>query len=270
MDVLCVQYVGYLRVRYIVCLSHLNSSRHSLSHTRFILYAPMPMHTHTHTQAQVFSQSAQNPPFSIRIIDPDYPEDTNFQFESNHTIVYGPSEYNTLALPKAIKGKFKLASYHRSVTKKFMPILVQSKVARTGNHLEICKVAVQIRSNLNNLGSLRDITVAMAVPPTVIGKTVKIVPGVAGGVYDELKRVIRWNIKELKQGSSVVMGAEVMVTSNLLVDELPKFPILLRCTSVEDTVSSVQVDCKQLDEQHPVTLNVVTLSSFKLLHRLPS
>lgn len=222
-------------------------------------------------EASVSTYHPQNIPFSLRIQDPDYPDDSQarFQFDTNYVTLYGTSEFNTLSVPKDVKGKVKVASYHRSVTKKFMPILVQSKVSRSGTHLEHCKVAVQIRTNLNNVGSIRNITVAMAVPPTVIGSTLSIDSGPGAGEYDDLKRTIRWQVEELQQGSSIVFGAEVLVASTLLVDELPKFPILLRCNSVEDTVSSVIVDCQQLDENHPVTLSVTTQRSFQLLHRLP-
>ena len=204
-------------------------------------------------------------------MDPDYLEDTNVHFNETYITVYGPAEFNTLTVPKPIKDNFQLATYSRSVTKKFMPLLVQSRVVRTGSHLEKCQVAVQIRTNLNNVGSLREITLIMAVPPTIVGKTIFIISGDGStGTYDELKRVIRWSVKELKQGSSISFGVESMVTSTCLVDEMPKFPIMLRCTSVEDTVSSMQVECKELDGNHPVALNVVRKRSFRLLHRLPS
>jgi len=181
-----------------------------------------------------------------------------------------------------------------------MPVLVQSKVERFGgDELEQCKISIQIRSNLNNVGSLRDITVAVAVPPTVLSKTLKLTTGAEdwNGSYDELKRVIKWRVNELSQGSSVAFGAEVRVaganpsnTGNkdknggkgsqkkkqrkrppmMMADELPRFPILLRCSSIQDTVSSVQVDCKELEGgRHPADIDVIMQRSFKLLHRLP-
>jgi len=222
-------------------------------------------------EAAVSTFHPENIPFSLRILDPDYPDDSQgiIRFDTTYITFRGPSEFNTLAVPKDVRDKVKVASYHRSVTKNIMPVLVQSKVTRSGSHLEHCEVAVQIRSNLNNMGSVNNITLAMAIPPTVIAKTLSITSGPGDGEYDELKRIIRWQVKEIQQGSSIVLGAEVMVASSLLLDELPKFPILLRCSSVEDTVSSVVVECQQLDEDHPVTLNVATYRSFQLLHRLP-
>ena len=77
--------------------------------------------------AQIISSDAiKNPPFAIRLCDPDYPED-NYQFDTNFMTYYGSGEFNTLNIPKAVLGQIKVASYQRSVTKKFMPVLVQSK-----------------------------------------------------------------------------------------------------------------------------------------------
>lgn len=221
--------------------------------------------------AIVSSLHPQNPPFSIRVLDPDYPEESqnNIQFNQTYISFHGPLEYNTISVPKAIREVINVASYHRSVTKQIMPVLVQSRVHRFGENLNRCQVAVQIRSNLNNVGNLKEITLAVAVPPTVIGKSIHVVPGPGNGEYDDLRRVLCWKMNELDHGSSILFSAEASVTSKLLIDELPKFPVLLRCKSTEDTVSSIQVDCKQLDAAHPVTLNVTMERSFQLLHRLP-
>lgn len=78
-----------------------------------------------HTQI-ISSDAVKNPPFALRVTDPDYPED-NYQFDTNFMTYYGSGEFNTMSIPKAVLGKVKVASYQRSVTKKFMPILVQSK-----------------------------------------------------------------------------------------------------------------------------------------------
>ncbi len=78
-----------------------------------------------HTQI-ISSDAVKNPPFALRLSDPDYPED-NYEFDTNFMTYYGSGEYNTLSIPKAVMGKVKVASYQRTVTKKFMPVLVQSK-----------------------------------------------------------------------------------------------------------------------------------------------
>ncbi len=110
--------------------------------------------------------------------------------------------------------------------------------------------------------------VCCAVPPTVISKTFKITTG--EGTFDEFKRLIRWNVKELAVGSSVIFGAEVQISlKNISIDELPKFPVLIRCNSTDDIISSVEVDVKEING-HPATIVVMKNHSFRLLHRLPS
>jgi hypothetical protein len=166
---------------------------------------------------------------------------------------------------------------------------------------------------------LKDLVICCAVPPTVISKSLRITTG--EGVYDEFKRMIRWNVKELPIGNSLVFGAEVKINmgstgtgtgagtgampnngngnsmnmstssssmrnnnpnnnsnsnnngstqgDNLHIDELPKFPVLIRCRSTSDNVSSVDVEIREVDG-HPATIVPLKHHSFRLLHRLPS
>ncbi len=74
----------------------------------------------------ISSETGSNPPVALRLSDPDYPED-NYQFDTNFMTYYGSGEFNTLSIPKAVMGQVKVATYQRTVTKKFMPLLVQSK-----------------------------------------------------------------------------------------------------------------------------------------------
>ena len=142
------------------------------------------------------------------------------------------------------------------------------RIVRTGAHLEKCLLAIQIRSNLKNKGSLKDLIVCCAVPPTVISKTLSITTG--EGIYDDLKRMIQWNVKELPVGNSLIFRAEVDIAmKNISVDDLPKFPILIRCASLADTVSSVEVELREV-EGYPTTIVPLRHHSFRLLHRLPS
>ena len=134
--------------------------------------------------------------------------------------------------------------------------------------MDKCLLAIQIRSNLKNKGSLKDLNICCAVPPTVISETLNITTG--EGTFDEFKRIIRWNVKELAVGKSIVFGAEVQVSlKNMSIDELPKFPVLIRCTSVDDIISSVEIDTKEL-AGYPATIVAMKNYSFRLLHRLPS
>ena len=130
------------------------------------------------------------------------------------------------------------------------------------------RLETRSKSNLKNKGSLKNLIVCCAVPPTVIGKTLKITRG--EGIYDDFKRMIRWNVKELPVGGTLIFGAEVDVAmKNILVDDLPKFPILIRCSSMSDTVSSVEVEVNEV-EGYPTTIVPLRHHSFRLLHRLPA
>jgi len=127
-------------------------------------------------------------------------------------------------------------------------------------------VAIQLRSNMNNKGNLKDIVLAMSVPPTVIGNTLKVIRG--DGQYDTLRRVVKWTLQELPKGESLMVGAHVKVLSTLYSDELPNFPVILRCTSAEDIISSVKVDATSV-RGSPATLALKKMYSCRLLHRLP-
>ena len=55
-----------------------------------------------HTQI-ISSDALKNPPFALRLADPDYPEE-NYQFDTNFMTFYGSGEYNTMSIPKAVLG----------------------------------------------------------------------------------------------------------------------------------------------------------------------
>ncbi len=133
--------------------------------------------------------------------------------------------------------------------------------------MEKCQLAIQIRSNLKNKGSLKDLKVCCAVPPSVVGSSLNITVG--DGTWDDLKRVITWNVKELAVGKSLLLGAEVDVSlSNILIDELPKFPVMIRCSSTSDTVSSLEIELREVTG-YPAQISALKHHSFRLLHRLP-
>lgn len=193
-------------------------------------------------------------------------EGDSYQYDTKFVTLYGDSQLNVVTVPRSHKEKFKVATYHRSVMKKFMPVEIDTEVVRKGN---LCKIVVKVQSkrNVHTKGTLEDMVVAMAVPPTVIGKTLKIVSG--DGKYDSLKRIVKWSVNKLESGETLRFEAEVTVAKGVIHEqELPKFPIVLRCISKEDTVSSIEVNIEQM-KNHPVSLNVVQHRSFKILHRLP-
>lgn len=66
-----------------------------------------------------------------------------------------------------------------------VPIRVQIRT-RLSEHENICRVALQISSNPSNKSELNDLSIFMAVPPTIVGSSVKTFP--VGGVWNENQR----------------------------------------------------------------------------------
>eukprot|EP00559_Dactyliosolen_fragilissimus_P000575 CAMPEP_0184866472 /NCGR_PEP_ID=MMETSP0580-20130426/22496_1 /TAXON_ID=1118495 /ORGANISM="Dactyliosolen fragilissimus" /LENGTH=274 /DNA_ID=CAMNT_0027366173 /DNA_START=176 /DNA_END=1000 /DNA_ORIENTATION=+ len=215
--------------------------------------------------AQVHSSNAKkNPPFILQCSNNENSEETKFRY--NEKLVDVGGEKKVVQIPKVTLARTQVASYQSTFNKMFMPILVQTKVVRSGQKSERCMVAIQLRSNMNNKGNLKDIVLAMSVPPTVIGNTLKVIRG--DGQYDTLRRVVKWTLQELPKGESLMVGAHVKVLSTLYSDELPNFPVILRCTSAEDIISSVKVDATSV-RGSPATLALKKMYSCRLLHRLP-
>lgn len=130
------------------------------------------------------------------------------------------------------------------------------------------RIAVQVRSKLSNLGDLQDFTIAVSVPDRVNGDTVEVLKG--SGVYDDLKRTVKWSKNELVKGESFMVSAEAKLfptSTNDEGDDL-RFPVLLRCISSEDQISTV--DFRAIETAaHPSSVTYSCSSSFRLLHRLP-
>jgi hypothetical protein len=128
-------------------------------------------------------------------------------------------------------------------------------------------VAVQVRSKLTNSGDLEDFTIAVAVPERVNASTVKVVHG--DGVWDELKRTIKWKVERLPKGSSFMIAAQAQLWSPIASGERQniRFPVLLRCSSSCDQVSSAEFQATEA-EGHPAAISCISFHSFRLLHRL--
>lgn len=144
--------------------------------------------------------------------------------------------------------------------------LIERKVSVSGN---VCRVAVQVRSKLTNSGDLEDFTIAVAVPERIKGSTVKVVHG--DGVWDPLKRTVKWKVAKLPKGQSFMIAAHAELWSPISPGSGEKrtirFPVLLRCSSSSDQVSSVEFRAMEADG-YAATISVKTFHSFRLLHRL--
>jgi hypothetical protein len=146
------------------------------------------------------------------------------------------------------------------------PQLLERKITRSGNRV---RIAIQIRSRLDNLGDMIDLTILVAVPEKVNGNTISIERG-SSGVWDALKRTIKWKIPHLPKGQSELVIAEGTLWNKPEPgeDETP-FPVMFRCSSVADPITSLEWKVAQVSGS-PSHLTVPSVDhSFRLLHRLP-
>ena len=147
-----------------------------------------------------------------------------------------------------------------------MPVLLERKITRNGSRI---RIAIQIRSRLDNTGDMEDMTILVAVPEKVKGTSINIVRG--NGVYDELKRTIKWRLPALYKGDSCLVVAEGdLWRAPAKGDDETPFPVMFRCRSVSDPITP-DLDWKLAQVAGtPSHLTVRSIShTFRLLHRLP-
>lgn len=161
-----------------------------------------------------------------------------------------------------------------------MPILVQTKATV---HNQTCRIGIQIRSNLSNVGDLHEFTIVLSIPPMLKQGTVKITRG-NNGIIDEMKQIVTWKIGHLGHGKSSLVGVEADMDSYIVAKMgLPTFlseqhqqqmvadqlelPVLVRCSSKADQISDIHLSCVALEDE-PASLCVQATRSFRLLHRV--
>jgi hypothetical protein len=143
--------------------------------------------------------------------------------------------------------------------------LLERKVTIYANTV---RVAVQVRSKLSNRGDLTDFTVSIAIPERVNGSTVEVLRG--EGMYDDLKRTIKWTVDDLPKGESFMVSAQAQLWTNSTKEDQDhlKFPVLLRCSSELDQISTVEFRAVEAFG-FPSSVTFRRSFSFRLLHRLP-
>ena len=166
----------------------------------------------------------------------------------------------TVHIPKHEIGWVPTARFSLSGLVQHMPILLERKIMMSGAN---CRVAVQVRSKLSNVGNLHDFSIALAVPEAVKGDSIQIVRG--NGNYDELKRTIHWKLPELQRGSSFMVSAQLSLWEE--GQEL-SFPVILRCTSQSDQIGQYQAFSVTSADTYPSSVTFTTQRSVRLLHRL--
>lgn len=178
-------------------------------------------------------------------------------------------------IPKSKVAGCEIFTYSMNVRSENMPILVQTKSTISGR---ICRVSVQVRSNLSNLGDLSNFTIIVAIPSTLKGNTVKVTRG-DHGLWDANKRIVTWKIGSLPHGESCLVSAEAEISQAVanLLHENPfeaklaegkiKCPVLVRCLSEVDQVSDLALSVKA-NRGDPATIVQNQMRSYQLLHRV--
>ena len=155
--------------------------------------------------------------------------------------------------------------------------LVHSKVRIAGR---FCRVGVRIRSNPSNRCPMSGVTLLLSVPQGIDGETVKM--SRKGGVWDPMKRIVVWDVPSLGIGDTVEVQSQFEFTSRSTEKDSegsnlgtvarsqgalhqPKFPLLVRCSVLDDQLSAVGIDINNKDEISTVRVNLER--SFRVLHR---
>lgn len=206
----------------------------------------------------------QNQTILLEIFDQLNKDNTCFRL--NKKVVKKEGGKFFVSIPKSTVGQILVASYISSFNKKGMPILIQSKVIRSGINTGRFMIAVQVRSNLNNIGGMKKVILAISLPPTVKGNTLEITK--ERGHYDSLKRIVKWKFNELLRGDSLMVGARVDAVNEIYFDRPPTFPILFCCQSYDDIISLTKVYAYNI-EGNLAGLKINKHCSFRLVHRVP-
>eukprot|EP00986_Skeletonema_menzelii_P007596 scaffold2983_cov152-Skeletonema_menzelii.AAC.10 len=234
--------------------------------------------------AQAESSINRIPPFSLQITSPPSSEcDIMYQNlckVQTERKIQGSKQRSIkckVDLPQS-KDESEVLRYSMTAETKNMPLLVQSKATLRGN---ICRVGIQIRSNLSNQGDINDLSISIPIPNTMQKSTVKITRGADTGSWDDCKRMVTWKIGTLAHGQSVLVSVEAEIShtmAQLLADDdlsSTKFnekiqcPVLVRCSSSSDALTDFAISASPWMED-PTNLSSQQDQSYRLLHRVPT
>lgn len=205
------------------------------------------------------SDARRNAPFQLIPVDTDSP--VTLKPNPKYTTRQS-SNAMTITVPKQELGYVPVLYYSMDQAVDQMPVLLERKVTI---HEDSCRIAFQVRTKLTNQGDLRDFTLAVAIPEKVDADSIQILRG--DGVYDSLKRLIKYKLAYLVKGESFMVSAQAKLWKALGDDEAIHFPVVMRCTSREDQITAMDFSVVEAAEQ-PSSLTVHKAQSFRLLHRL--
>mmetsp|Transcript_41805 Transcript_41805/g.100338 ORF Transcript_41805/g.100338 Transcript_41805/m.100338 type:complete len:449 (-) Transcript_41805:145-1491(-) len=256
---------------------------------------------HQQKSSQQQQQQQQKQQHYVRPLNPErnqkHEEDLKLE-QINATVV---------DIPKDVLNFVKLGTYSIKESVDHMPLLLEQKVIRSKNKIQ---VAVQVRSKLSNPDDLSSFSIAVSIPGRVNGNTVTILSG--DGSFDKWRRVITWEVDRLPKGQSFMVSAKCMLqdendpkiqkikgsmndflqqkkksdddqdgnnnnnnddnnaTNKMTVSSSNvglKFPVLLRCRA-NDKVSTAKFHAIEANG-HPANVSSTLVNqSFSMIHRL--
>jgi len=113
---------------------------------------------------------------------------------------------------------------------------------------------------------LTDLTIIMGVPTEIRGETLTTQP--AGGVWNESKRSVIWCVSELGSGEKFQLQARFEVDDTYDPDdEMPKFPVLVRCQCLFAQLSDVELEVRDIPDRYPTDVAMKLARRFRLSHR---
>jgi len=181
----------------------------------------------------------------------------NIEDESDHN-----DRRFVVTLPR-VGSYFPVMRYKCSPELRPVPIRVQTRVRPHGIY---CRVALQISSNPANEDDLTDLTIIMAVPPTVRGETLITSP--PGGVWDPEKRSVLWCVAELGEGEKFQLQAQFEMDQEAEAsDGKPSFPVLVRSQCMYAQLSDVELEVGDVPELWPADVSMKLARRFRLSHR---
>lgn len=127
-------------------------------------------------------------------------------------------------------------------------------------------MGLKIRANPTNRSALTDVAIIVAVPPNVSGESARM--SRQGGAWDGMKRLVAWSVDEIDPGQMLELQVQFrfMAGSEEETGPTPMFPILVRCTAIDELFSGVTFSASDANDMSAPLRMHVSRSS-RILHR---
>jgi len=172
-----------------------------------------------------------------------------------------------------------VCKYTCKSTALFLPMIVQTKVSIIN---KVCRVILLLTSNPSNKTKLSNLTILMAVPLEIDADTLKM-SNTHDGYWDKMKRLLVWSVPELKSGrvfelhvqcgfmeedtSTTTTTATTTTTTKKGPNKNPNFPVLVRCSSFRNQLSSIELVVNHVDGAPSSSVVLNQSQSYRVVYR---